>query len=411
MDILFVTRWIPRDQGGGTQQRAAINLRAVAACGRAHLLYLDDGPCVLDLELGARVATVTTLSPAMAGRRAAFSFLGRSGLWGRLFRSAWGMSGLIARPSADEARAIRATLPLPRFDAICAFHLGSACVADALGVLRFGGRQTIDWDFLESSNVLPWMQAQRASTSVWRTAVGHFNRLKVQRLEARILKSWDAHFCSSTMDVDIIKQRSRSRHVYSINNAVAVPDPRPAPSGSLRPTAIFVGTMAYWPNLDAILHFIDRIWPSVRRALPAAELLIVGRAAPSELACWQGQQGIEVFSNVPRLQPFYERAHVAIAPLRFAVGSNLKIPEAMAHARPVVGYRRACERHALDQSQGVFSVDGEQSFAAVLIRLLEAPELSARYGEAAYRSAHESYSRPDIEKAMANLLLTRLLPN
>lgn len=408
-DILFVTRWAPRDSGGGTEQRAALHLHALAACGRIHLLYLSDDACRIDVDLRERVATVTTLAPAMARRKTGFSFEHRKGLGSRLFRSAWGMSGLIVCPTADEVSAIVATLPLRQFDAIFAFHLGPACLADALGVLRPGGRQVVDWDFLESANVVPWIRAQQLPSSLWRTAMAHFNRLKVQRLEAGILKSWDAHFCSSSVDVNALRQRARLGRIDVIQNAVPVPAVCPPPSGAPQPTVIFVGTMAYWPNVDAMQHFIDRIWPAVRRALPTAQLLVIGRGMPPALQALHGCEGIEIFSNVHRVEPFYERAHVAVAPLRFAVGSNVKLPEAMAQGRPVVGYRRACERSALGQAQGVFGVDDEAGFATELARLLANPTLGANCGARAHAAALASYSRPVVQDRLARLWVDDVL--
>ena len=397
---------MPDDRGGGTQQRAAACLRALAACGPVHLLHLASTAAPLPAHLHNLVASTSNLADAGRVLGRALRFADRRTWMDRVLTSAWGTSGLIAPMDEQESAALGASLPRQDFDGLFAFHLGAACAVEQLQALRPRARRVIDWDFLESANVVPLARAENPSLGVRQTLSAHFNRLKVQRLESRILRDWDAHMCSSSVDVPHLRHRARpGAQVFSVRNTAPVPAVcSPPPPAERPPTVLFVGTMAYWPNLDAAQHFLDDIWPAVRRALPLAEVLVVGRAAPASLLARSGRDGITVHADVPDMAPLYALSHAAVVPLRFAVGSNLKIPEAMASGRPVVAYRPACERHAISDDSGVLPVDGAQAFTDAVLTLLSNTGQAANLGAKAHQAALANFSRTVVERDLTQAL-------
>ena len=407
MDILFVTRWTPRLNGGGTQQRAAVHLRALAGLGRVHLLYIGGGRPALDEETLRMVHHVVTVQEAgLAGVPGEEPF--SSGWVRRRIIGAWGISGWLGIPRPCEAALLRAALKAQWFDIVFAFHIGSALVADAVLPHRTTTLRIIDWDFIESVNVVEWAMRGALHLPLTRWLSTRFGAWKVYRLEQRVFARWGLHLCSSPIDVPYLQHHAPAARVLSVENACQAPDHPPAVCVNETPTVLFVGTMAYWPNLDAAQHFMDEVWPLVRKALPAAQLRVVGRAAPPELLRRGGRHGIEVHSDVPDLQPFYEQAHLAVVPLRHAIGSNLKIPEAMAHARAVVGYRGACDRTGLDTDCGVDSVQTARELAYKVIYLLKDSKLSAAMGLKAHATALSRLNLRVIESKMRGEVLRSL---
>src|SRR5262245_27720220 len=51
-----------------------------------------------------------------------------------------------------------------------------------------------------------------------------------------------------------------------------------ADSGGQQPTVMFLGSMDWEANIDAVDYFCREIWPAVRRSVPDARFRIVGRA-------------------------------------------------------------------------------------------------------------------------------------
>jgi glycosyltransferase involved in cell wall biosynthesis len=94
---------------------------------------------------------------------------------------------------------------------------------------------------------------------------------------------------------------------------------------------IVTGNMRYPPNRDAAEWLAREIVPRLRRRLPAARVVIAGRAA-GELAL----AGVEVASDVPDLTALLRRARVAAVPLRRGTGAPIKLLEALVYGAAVV---------------------------------------------------------------------------
>lgn len=103
------------------------------------------------------------------------------------------------------------------------------------------------------------------------------------------------------------------------------------------PVVLFPASLDYAPNVDGARWLVESIWPLVRRVLPGAQLLLVGRSPAAEIRALDGRDGVEVHADVPDMADWLRRARVVVVPLRFGTGTRIKALEAMAADRPVVG--------------------------------------------------------------------------
>ena len=99
---------------------------------------------------------------------------------------------------------------------------------------------------------------------------------------------------------------------------------------------VFTGTMNYWPNIDAVKWFAETTLPRVREKYWSANFYIVGTKPHQAVRRLDRNPGVVVTGRVPDVRPFLAHADVVVAPLRIARGTQNKILEAMAMARPVV---------------------------------------------------------------------------
>jgi len=110
----------------------------------------------------------------------------------------------------------------------------------------------------------------------------------------------------------------------------------PGTGSGAAPIAVFTGAMDYWANADAVKWFADAVWPRIRAAAPAARFFIVGSKPGPEVRALAARPGIHVTGRVPDVRPYLAHADLAVAPLRIARGTQNKVLEALAMARPVV---------------------------------------------------------------------------
>src|SRR5208337_4874934 len=115
------------------------------------------------------------------------------------------------------------------------------------------------------------------------------------------------------------------------------PNPDPA-------TILFLGSLNWRPNVDAIGLLVEKIFPAVRAAEPAARLQIVGRKpSPALIQRAREVPGVELHADVPDVRPFLAKSTVMVVPLRIGGGSRLKILEALAAGLPVISTRVGAE--------------------------------------------------------------------
>ncbi len=110
--------------------------------------------------------------------------------------------------------------------------------------------------------------------------------------------------------------------------------PRSAPA---RQEIIFVAGFGHPPNEDAAIWFVEAILPLIRTDLPGAHLSIIGSNPTARVQDLAGD-GIAVFANVSdaELAAAYDRARVAVVPLRCGAGVKLKTVEALRTGVPLV---------------------------------------------------------------------------
>jgi GT2 family glycosyltransferase/glycosyltransferase involved in cell wall biosynthesis/SAM-dependent methyltransferase len=101
---------------------------------------------------------------------------------------------------------------------------------------------------------------------------------------------------------------------------------------------LFIGNFQHPPNVDAVSHLLESVWPAIRNRLPDATLHLVGAGMhPSAVAGSGGTaDGVVVHGWLPDLEPVLGRARVFLAPLRYGAGVKGKIGQALASGVPVV---------------------------------------------------------------------------
>lgn len=162
---------------------------------------------------------------------------------------------------------------------------------------------------------------------------------------------------------------------------VSIPEPLPPRSPSAAPILLFVGNFSHPPNADAALRLARAIFPEVRRAIPEAELRLIGGNPTPEMLRIRGA-GIQVMGYVPDLRPHLQEAAVVVAPLRMGGGMRVKVLEALAHGRAVIGSRLAAAGLDVEDGEHMLLAETDSEFSTATIRLLADPELTDRIGRA-----------------------------
>jgi len=163
------------------------------------------------------------------------------------------------------------------------------------------------------------------------------------------------------------------------------------------PMLLYHGTMSYYPNVDAVFFFFDRIYPLIRQQMPAFKVMVVGRDPPPEVEALENKyDNVRVTGKVPDMRPYLEQSTVVMVPLRIGHGTRLKIPEAMAVGRPVVSTSIGCEGLVAQDGLHLLIADTPQAFADQVVRLARDVTLWRHLADNGRRLVEEAYSWESI---------------
>ena len=109
------------------------------------------------------------------------------------------------------------------------------------------------------------------------------------------------------------------------------------PSFEQRSHFIHIGNFRHAPNWDAVLQLKQHLWPSIKKALPHAELHIYGAYPPKKATQLHNEkQGFLVKGWASDVESVMMNAKALIAPLRFGAGIKGKLLDAMRCGTPSI---------------------------------------------------------------------------
>jgi len=158
-----------------------------------------------------------------------------------------------------------------------------------------------------------------------------------------------------------------------------------------RPSIVFLGRMDYFPNIDGVYYFAQRILPLIHKEMPHVELRIVGSNPVRKIRNLANLPGVMVTGHVPDVRSYIHDGAVAIAPLRIARGTQNKILECMAMGVPVVATAKAAKGIQAVPGRDIMVADTPECFARNVLDLLKSPSLRAEIAQAAKKRLERAH--------------------
>ena len=211
--------------------------------------------------------------------------------------------------------------------------------------------------------------------------------------ESRQVQSAELRRCSqsrgvlvcSAREASLLKSNLPNANVYVVPNGVDLENFRAAHNTrELDDRIVFTGSMDYYPNIDAVLHFAHECWPLIRSNAPRVTWAIVGKNPPSSVSKLGEVPGITVTGSVPDIKPYLAAATMAIAPMRIGSGTRLKILEAFAMRKAVVSTSLGCEGLDVIPGKHLIVADQPEAFARQVLNLLKDSQARAALAKAGH---------------------------
>ncbi len=147
------------------------------------------------------------------------------------------------------------------------------------------------------------------------------------------------------------------------------------------PVVLLSGNLGYRPTVLGAEWFAREVWPSLKRRIPDAQWVLAGARPARAVRRLADLPGVEVHADVPDLEPYFQSALVAIAPMNSGSGVPMKVLEALAAGLVVVAHPWAAEGLADQGGEAVAAPADAAGWVDVLDRLLGDSDSARDLGE------------------------------
>ncbi len=361
-NLLFLSHRIPYPPEKGDKIRAWHVLRYLARTHRIHLGCFVDDPAdrpnmavlaahCADLacfDLNPRRQRLKSLLRARPGQPLSLSYFRHRGL----------------------QRWVDDKLASGTIDAVYVFSAAMAgYVIDARGVRRILDMVDVDsakWSAYAENARFParqvWAREGRTLLAFERRAAAHFDySLFVSEEEWQCFAQSAPEAAGRT---GWVRNGVDSQHFSPTHKF-------PPPFVNAGADLVFTGRMDYRPNIDAVRWLAREVLPILRRRDPGVRFWIVGAAPTSDVLSLGELPGVRVTGRVPDTRPYLAAATAVVAPLRIARGTQNKLLEAMAMARPVVATPQAFQGVQAQPGRDILLAHGIDETVRGIVEVLD----------------------------------------
>lgn len=230
----------------------------------------------------------------------------------------------------------------------------------------------------------------------WRRGVLEIEWRKMRRYETRACERVSLTLAVSQADRDLLAAQTPGVAIRNVptgvDTAYFVPNGRPESPAAL----VFTGSMDWYPNEDAILHFVEAVLPAILREVPEASLTVVGRKPSARLRSATAGLPVRLTGSVDDVRPYVSKGAVYVVPLRVGGGTRLKIFEALAMGKAVVSTTVGAEGLPLAPGEHFVRSDDPADFAREVVSLIRDEGRREALGGAGRRLVEELYSWPRV---------------
>lgn len=295
-------------------------------------------------------------------------------------------------------QAIQPLLVHNKFDVAHVEHLRGAVLAESLAGLP------VVFDSVDSITLL-FEKVMKDAPNLKSRLIALLDLERTRRFEGDLTHRFAEVAVTSAADRQaLISYGNDPERVTVVSNGVDLAYFQPQPDQQRDSnTLVFTGKMSYHANIAAVQDLVSNIMPLVWQQRPEAHLKIVGKNPAPVIRMLGDHPRITVTGEVPDMRPYLAQAAAAVSTVRYGVGIQNKVLEAMAMATPVVCSPQACSALKINTGQDLLVGDDPQAIAAHILTLLESSQKRAEIGAAGRRYVEQNQTWDQAARLLEGL--------
>ena len=228
-----------------------------------------------------------------------------------------------------------------------------------------------------------------------------FEWKKLVQYEKRILDFFTSVIVLTERDKGLVESLNNNIKVTIIPTGVDTDFYKSNDCVGSEKNLVFVGHYKHFPNADAIVYFVKKIYPKVIQKISNIKLYIVGSGVTKVVEDLKSDN-IIITGEVEDIRQYLKKPNIFIAPVRLGGGIKGKVLEAMAMGVPVVATKEAVS--GIDYSIGDFALisDDPNVFADNIVKLYNDENLYRILSNNSRNIVEKSYNWKKIADKLNN---------
>ena len=155
--------------------------------------------------------------------------------------------------------------------------------------------------------------------------------------EIYLAKNCDKTLLFSSVEKDELKKIDKSLNIEVVPLYIYEHFLNNIPTFENRKDLMFVGGFGHTPNTDAVLWFVNEIFPTVKESIGNIKFYIIGSKPTKEILALSSDDIVVTgFISDEELEKYYQRCKIVVAPIRYGAGVKGKIVDALYNGMPIV---------------------------------------------------------------------------
>lgn len=165
----------------------------------------------------------------------------------------------------------------------------------------------------------------------------------------------------------------------------------------------FLGGYRHTPNIEAVVFFVEKVMPLLRKRLPGVAFHVYGSSMPKSFDKYEADD-VVLEGFIESLDTVFESTRVMVAPLLSGAGIKGKVLEGMSAGIPQVLTPVAAEATGLTHGVSAMIVEEPEAWVEAVAELYENEERWQQVSDNALALAKNNYSFDNGIKGMAKAL-------
>jgi glycosyltransferase involved in cell wall biosynthesis len=249
----------------------------------------------------------------------------------------------------------------------------------------------------------------------WRQTLWKSESTRLALYEAKLIREFDSVLTVSEVDSEaLLSLLEDSEKALLAPKFSAVPiciDPAERNYLEREPSStniVFLGTMYWPPNAEAVLWFARKIMPKVLAKVPSANLIVIGKNPPDEVKALEPGEGlisghVQITGFVSDPEPILQKCAVFIVPVLAAGGMRVKILDAWLWGLPIVSTTIGAEGVEVRPGKNILIADDPDDFSEAVVNVLKNRKLANALSISGRKWVEEKYSWQEVYHEIGNV--------